>query len=174
VLVDGHSLIENRGHNPTQSTLGGMLAMHRQLDIARVGFTQQLVYWTDNSAILDAVARILDQGRAVVAVDAGVTDDQLADLHRRGARGITLNLDNGSGTPVELDEIPALARALIETNPERMLRATDWPRSNKFHQQPNDADFSRYWSFGRRTSKRGDRSWWTTLPSDMGSKGEPR
>jgi predicted TIM-barrel fold metal-dependent hydrolase len=110
VFVEGYPLIENRGYNPPESTLDDMLAMHRQLGIDRVVFTQPSVYGTDNSAILDAVARIPERARAVVAVERDVDDDQLAGLHRRGARGIRLNLDNVGGMPVELDEVPGLVK----------------------------------------------------------------
>ncbi len=110
VFVDGYPLIPNRGYNPPQSTLDDMLAMHAMLGIERVVLTQPSVYGTDNSAILDAADRISGRARAVVAIGAGVTDDELSGLHERGARGVRLNLDNVGGMPVELDEVPGLAK----------------------------------------------------------------
>lgn len=110
VFVDGYPLIPERGYNPPQSTLEDMLAMHEMLGIERVVFTQPSVYGTDNSAILDAAASIPDRARAVVAVGADVSDGELSELHVRGARGIRLNLDNVGGMPVELDEVPGLAK----------------------------------------------------------------
>jgi predicted TIM-barrel fold metal-dependent hydrolase len=110
VFVDGYPLSPERGYDPPQSTLDDMLAMHDALGIERVVFTQPSVYGTDNSAILDAAARIPDRARAVVAVRGDVSDAELAELHRRGARGIRLNLDNVGGMPVELDEVAGLAK----------------------------------------------------------------
>ncbi len=110
VFVDGYPLIPNRGYNPPQSTLDDMLAMHAMLGIERVVLTQPSVYGMDNSAILDAADRISGRARAVVAIGAGVTDDELSGLHERGARGVRLNLDNVGGMPVELDEVPGLAK----------------------------------------------------------------
>jgi predicted TIM-barrel fold metal-dependent hydrolase len=110
VFVDGYPLSPERGYDPPQSTLDDMLAMHGMLGIERVVFTQPSVYGTDNSAILDAAALIPDRARAVVAVRGDVSDAELAELHRRGARGIRLNLDNVGGMPVELDEVPGLAK----------------------------------------------------------------
>jgi predicted TIM-barrel fold metal-dependent hydrolase len=110
VFVDGYPLIPERGYNPPQSTLEDMLAMHEMLGIERVVFTQPSVYGIDNSAILDAASRIPDRARAVVAVGADVSDRELSELHDRGARGIRLNLDNVGGMPVELDEVPGLAK----------------------------------------------------------------
>jgi predicted TIM-barrel fold metal-dependent hydrolase len=37
-------------------------------------------------------------------------------------------------------EVTPMAKTLIESNPDRMLWATDWPHPNKFGDQPNDAD----------------------------------
>jgi predicted TIM-barrel fold metal-dependent hydrolase len=110
VFVDGYPLIPERGYNPPHSTLEDMLAMHEMLGIERVVFTQPSVYGTDNSAILDAASRIPDRARAVVAIRADVSDGELSELHGRGARGIRLNLDNVGGMPVELDEVPGLAK----------------------------------------------------------------
>jgi 2-pyrone-4,6-dicarboxylate lactonase len=110
VFVEGYPLSPERGYDPPQSTLDDMLAMHEMLGIERVVFTQPSVYGTDNSAILDAAARIPDRARAVVAVRGDVSDRELAELHQLGARGIRLNLDNVGGMPVELDEVPGLAK----------------------------------------------------------------
>jgi predicted TIM-barrel fold metal-dependent hydrolase len=112
VFVDGYSMIPERGYNPPQSTLEDMLAMHAKLGIDRVVLTQPSVYGTDNSAILDAVSRIADRARAVVAVGPDVSDGELEDLHGRGARGIRLNLDNVGGMPVEIDEVPGLVKRI--------------------------------------------------------------
>jgi len=114
VFVDGYPLIPNRGYDPPESNLDHLLAMHAKLGIDRVVFTQPSVYGTDNSAILDAAGRISDRARVVVAVDGEVTDNQLADLHDRGARGIRLNLDNVGGMPVAMDQVPALAARIAE------------------------------------------------------------
>jgi 2-pyrone-4,6-dicarboxylate lactonase len=110
VFVAGYPLIANRGYNPPESTHDDMLRMHEMLAIDRVVFTQPSVYGTDNSAILDAADRTPERARAVVAVDGDVTDEELEEMHNRGARGIRLNLDNVGGMPVDLDQVPALAK----------------------------------------------------------------
>jgi len=112
VFLDDYPMIPGRGYNPPQSTLDDMLAMHSMLGIDRVVLTQPSVYGTDNSAILDAVERIPDRARAVVAVEGDISDGELESLHARGARGIRLNLDNVGGMPVELDEVPGLVKRI--------------------------------------------------------------
>ena len=98
-----------RGYTPPDSTLADMAHMHSQLGIERVVFTQPSIYGVDNSAILDAMAKIPELARAVIAVDMGVTDDQLAAFDQQGVRGVRLNLDNKGGMPVSLDDVPQLA-----------------------------------------------------------------
>jgi predicted TIM-barrel fold metal-dependent hydrolase len=91
-----------------------MLFMHGQIGIERVVFTQPSAYGTDNSAILDGMAELGDRARAVVAVDASVTDSRLQELDTQGVRGLRLNLDNIGGMPVELDEVPELGRRIAD------------------------------------------------------------
>ncbi len=229
VFDSRYPLAPDRGYNPPDSTLDDMLAMHAQLGIERVVFTQPSVYGSDNSAILDAMAQIPDRARAVVALPATVSDEELSRLDAAGARGIRLNLDNVGGMPLRMEDIPTmaarvaelgwhveflfaghelpslielfrslpapisighfgymraaegvtdpmfemlrslvsegntwiklsapnrlgvgdlppwpavvpLAHTLIETAPDRMLWASDWPHPNKYEVQPNDAD----------------------------------
>lgn len=114
VFVSGYPLSPNRGYDPPDSTLEDMLTMHARLGIERVVFTQPSVYGTDNSAILDAMAEIPDRARAVVAIDPSVTDDELADMDRRGVRGVRLNLDNKGGMPMPLEDVPRMADRISE------------------------------------------------------------
>lgn len=109
VFYSRYPLSPARGYTPPDSTLEDMLHMHSQLGIERVVFTQPSVYGTDNSAILDAMAAIPDRARAVIAVDMGVTDAELATFDGLGARGVRLNLDNKGGMPIALNEVPELA-----------------------------------------------------------------
>jgi 2-pyrone-4,6-dicarboxylate lactonase len=102
-------MMPHRGYTPPDSNLSDLLAMHAQIGIERVVFTQPSIYGTDNTAILSAMDRIPDRARAIVAIDLSVSDDELTALDRRGVRGVRLNLDNVGGMPIELEEIPKLA-----------------------------------------------------------------
>lgn len=66
----------------------------------------------------------------------------LLELVAEGNTWIKLSAPNrlGVGDLPPWDEVVPMAHALIETRPDRMLWATDWPHPNKYEVQPNDAD----------------------------------
>lgn len=96
---DEYPLISNRGYTPADAHLDSLLAMHAMLGVDRLVLTQPSVYGTDNSAMLDAIARYPDRIRGVVAVGAEVTDKELEDFHAKGIRGIRVNLVDKGGMP---------------------------------------------------------------------------
>lgn len=116
VFEDRYPLSPGRGYNPPESTLADLEHLHETLGVDRVVFTQPSVYGVDNSAIMDGMAalngRRPGRARAVVALTMDFTDDQVAALDARGARGIRLNMDNKGGMPLRLDQIPELARRI--------------------------------------------------------------
>lgn len=66
----------------------------------------------------------------------------LLELVRDGNMWVKLSGPNrlGVGDLPPWPEVVPMAHALIETAPDRMLWATDWPHPNKYEVQPNDAD----------------------------------
>lgn len=102
-----------RGYTPADAPLEGAMALHRELGVSRGVVTQPSVYGTDNRATLDAVAQHPDRLRAVVAVDASVTDDELRRLDAVGARGVRINLADQGGMPfASLGDVADFARRL--------------------------------------------------------------
>jgi 2-pyrone-4,6-dicarboxylate lactonase len=114
VFESRYPMIPDRGYTPPDSSLSEMLAMHSRIGIERVVFTQPSIYGTDNSAILEAMDQIPDRARAVVAIDLSISDEELLELDRSGVRGVRLNLDNIGGMPIELDQVPVLAKRIAE------------------------------------------------------------
>lgn len=116
VFYDRYPLSPARGYNPPQSTLEDLKHLHAQLGVERVVFTQPSPYGTDNSAIIDGMtalnAETPDRARMVVAVDADVTEEQIAQFDSIGGRGVRLNTDNKGGMPIGFDEIPDLEAKL--------------------------------------------------------------
>ncbi len=102
----------DRGYNPPDSPLADLKHLHGTLGVDRVVFTQPSTYGTDNSAILDGMtalnAETPNRARCVVAITMDITDDALAALDKRGARGVRLNTDNKGGMPIGFDQIGEL------------------------------------------------------------------
>lgn len=102
-----------RGYTPPDTPYEAYRALHEALGITRGVLTQPSAYGTDNSAMLDAVAHDPTNLRAVVAVDAGVTDEQLLRFDAAGSRGIRVNLVDPGGMPFEsLSDVERFAARL--------------------------------------------------------------
>jgi 2-pyrone-4,6-dicarboxylate lactonase len=121
VFEKRYTLSPGRGYNPPDSTLADLKHLHATLGVDRVVFTQPSVYGTDNSAILDGMsalnAETPNRARCVVAITLDISDDELAALDKRGARGVRLNTDNKGGMPIGFDRIGEL---------EARIRPFDW------------------------------------------------
>jgi 2-pyrone-4,6-dicarboxylate lactonase len=87
------------GYTPPDAPLAAWFALHQRLGVTRGVLVQPSVYGTDNSAIVDAAAAHPDRLRLVVAVDAEITDAELARLDATGARGIRINIADKGGMP---------------------------------------------------------------------------
>ncbi|MEM9681819.1 MAG: amidohydrolase family protein [Pseudomonadota bacterium] len=90
-----------RGYTPPDAPYEAYRALHEALGVSRGVLTQPSVYGTDNTAMLDAVARDPANMRAVAAVGADVTDDELRRLNEAGVRGIRVNLVDKGGMPFD-------------------------------------------------------------------------
>src|SRR5262249_351835 len=116
VFESRYPLAPGRGYNPPPSTLADLQHLHATLGIDRVVFTQPSIYGIDNSAILDGMAalnaRPPNPPRPVPPTPPATKDDELAALDAAGVRGVRLNTDNKGGMPIEMNEIPELARRI--------------------------------------------------------------
>jgi predicted TIM-barrel fold metal-dependent hydrolase len=86
-----YPLSPKRGYNPPEASLDSYNHLLATLGVSRAVLVQPSAYGIDNTAMLDAVARDPVNKRAVVAVTATVSDDELAAFHAAGARGIRVN-----------------------------------------------------------------------------------
>ncbi len=116
VFDSRYRLSPQRGYDPPDSRLEHMVAMHKAIGIERVVFTQPSIYGTDNGAILDGSDALNEatpgRARSVVAVGGDVSDQDLAAMHARGARGVRLNTDNVGGMPIDWNDLPELCRRI--------------------------------------------------------------
>jgi len=76
--------------------------LQARLALERVVVVQPSTYGKDNSCTMEAVAAIGENARAVVVVDASVTDDELAELTSKGARGIRFHMIGGGALPWDI------------------------------------------------------------------------
>lgn len=81
-----------RSYDPPEATYEEYRKMHGVLGIERGVLVQTNVYGTNNASIEDAIARSNGALRGIAAVDADVTDEELARLHQAGFRGLRLNM----------------------------------------------------------------------------------
>lgn len=92
---------------PPDAWVADYRALQRRLGLERVVVVQPTTYGRDNRALLDALAELGDAARAVVVVDDGVSDAELADLTARGVRGVRFHMLPGGALPWELLETVA-------------------------------------------------------------------
>src|SRR5207253_9838244 len=89
-----YPLDPRRNYTPHESSLDDYRRVMRALGTERGVIVQPSVYGTDNRATLDALRAGGAAFRAVVVPSADIGDDELADLHASGVRGVRLNLHN--------------------------------------------------------------------------------
>ena len=66
--------------------------MLQTLGIERAVLVQPSIYGTDNTVLLDAMARMGSRSRGVAVVPDNVSDDELERLHQAGIRGVRVNV----------------------------------------------------------------------------------
>jgi 2-pyrone-4,6-dicarboxylate lactonase len=94
---------DDRSYTPPDAPFEGLVALHDFLGLSRSVIVQASCHGTDNSAMLDAIERGKGRYRGVAIVDGTVTDEQLADLDRRGVRGVRFNFVAHLGGAPDLD-----------------------------------------------------------------------
>lgn len=134
-----YPLAAERRYTPHETLPQTYRALLDKLGIARGVLVQPSVYLLDNSCLLDAMAASPGRFRGVVAIDSGITQDDLLRMHELGARGARLTLVAANG--VSLEDVRAIAGRIgelgwhlqvsvsaadIETHAER-LRAVPIP-----------------------------------------------
>ncbi len=99
---DKYPFSPSRGYTPPEATLQDYQRLHKVLGgIERAVLTQPSVYGTDNTCMMDIVDQMAGQYKAIIAVDADVTDKELQTFHARGACGVRVNLADKGGNPFD-------------------------------------------------------------------------
>lgn len=82
------------------------------LGIDRCVVVQPTTYGLDNRCQLDAVAELGSSARAVVVIDERISETELHELHRRGARGVRFHMLPGGA--VGWDSLMPVARRIAD------------------------------------------------------------
>jgi predicted TIM-barrel fold metal-dependent hydrolase len=112
-----HHIYDPRfAYNPTAvlkppfATVTDYRALQKRLGTSRNVMVQPSTYGTDNSCLMDVLAQLGENCRAVCVVNSTVTDGELKTLHAAGVRGVRVQF--GLGNPVAADEVMPLARRI--------------------------------------------------------------
>lgn len=91
-----------RTYTPGRASLPMLEAHVAALGLDRVVLVQPSVHGTDNSCLLDALARLDGRGRAVAVIDPGATaDTQVQALKAAGVSALRVNLESRGETRAE-------------------------------------------------------------------------
>lgn len=80
-----------RKYTPVDAPAERLFALRDHLGLARNIIVQATCHGSDNSAMLDAIARSQGRARGVAVIDPDIADDELARLHDAGVRGVRFN-----------------------------------------------------------------------------------
>lgn len=117
-----YPMVSPRAYTPAEASPQDMRAMMDRTGTERIVLVQMSVFGTDNSCMLDAMDWLGACARGVVQLDARAKGAVIDDMHRRGVRGIRVNLNTtGANDPI-------LAR-------ERLRIAADQCARNGWHLQ---------------------------------------
>lgn len=97
--------------NQPPSTVDCYRMLQHRLGTTRNVIIQPSAYGTDNRCTLDALAQMgYNTTRAVVVVDASISDEELRSMHKAGVRGIRFNINCGGSD--DLGVIQTLAERI--------------------------------------------------------------
>ncbi|HXD44495.1 MAG TPA: amidohydrolase family protein [Pseudolabrys sp.] len=104
-------LAKTRTYTPMDAPTAHLAAMLKRLGLDRVVLVQPSFYGTDNACMLDCMAA-LPGSRGVAVLPAEVPGSALDDLHKRGVRGLRVNIATGGTASIEQmrDGIAAAAK----------------------------------------------------------------
>lgn len=124
------------GHyQPVHRPLEAIEALAQAHGVGHLVLVQPSVYACDNEVMLQALAREPSRHRAVVVVDAGVSDTELARMQALGVRGVRFNLVSPVGNGAA--DLAALAPRLhaLGWHVQWYARPSDLPTILDWHRR---------------------------------------
>jgi predicted TIM-barrel fold metal-dependent hydrolase len=96
-----YPLVKDRRYTPMDAPTAELAAMLARLSLDRVVLVQPSFYATDNTCMLDCMAELAG-ARGVAVLPADVPGSTLDDLHRRGIRGLRVNIATAGGGALDV------------------------------------------------------------------------
>lgn len=97
---DRYPFVPDRRFTPPDASVSSYLHMHRTLGLSRAVLVQASGYGTDNRRQLDAAQEMDIPTRVIVVVAPEITDGELDELYRAGARGVRFVPTQPGGIPL--------------------------------------------------------------------------
>jgi len=94
-----------RTYTPVDASKHKLMELHDMLGIDRAVLVQASCHGKDNSAMLDAIAASNGRYRGIAMVNADISDDELAELHAGGVRGVRFNFVTHLGADADIDAV---------------------------------------------------------------------
>ncbi len=103
-----YPLRETRSLIPSESTLADYVRIRQVMGMQRSVIVQPSFFAKDNQCTLDAVEALDGTARAVVVIDPDISEQTLASMHARGARGVRIQSIAAGGASLDsLEELAA-------------------------------------------------------------------
>jgi D-galactarolactone isomerase len=128
--------------NQPPATVAAYQTLQKRLRLTRSVIVQPSAYGLDNRCVLDTLQRLGPQARGVVVLDPLVADEDLAQMHGMGVRGVRFNLATGASKDVQsIKSLSARVHAL-GWHVQFWMSAADAVRfAAMLNQLPNDVVF---------------------------------
>ncbi|MDB5903288.1 MAG: hypothetical protein JWM26_2166 [Betaproteobacteria bacterium] len=129
--IERHPYSERRVYTPPDALLPAYRQMLDTLGVQRMVLVQPSVYGSDNSVMLDAMAKLGNAARGVAVVDDEVSDAELERLDAAGVRGVRINVVDvaeGKGM-IAMEPLVALAQRIKRYgwHVEFLMHADEFP-----------------------------------------------
>lgn len=109
-----------RPYTPGPASAADLRALHQALGVARTVLVQPSPYGTDNSCLLDALAKLGGNARGVAVVDPSAPARTLRDMDAVGVRGVRVNIETYGREDLRA------ARELLRATADRVAPLAGW------------------------------------------------
>lgn len=99
---------ETSSYHPPDASRENLTSLHERLGVERAVIVQASCHGTDNSAMMDAIAHSKGQYRGVCIANSSFSEEDFADLHASGVRGVRFNFVAHLGGAPDLEDMKSV------------------------------------------------------------------